>query len=224
MRSRVRSIAILASIATAATAARAQSVPVDSGRFILEQDGQRVGSETFRIARTPAGVLQLVVESVQGGRTATLKLFADASGPTEYEYKLHENGAQAVLIEGVRDGNRFRLRTRRGGNEAMNELLVVPGMLLLDDELISTYALLALTAKGGDRSVTTVAARSWTQSANMMRAQGPDGAAGAVRFVLSKTGDAADATRRELWVTGDKLVKIAIPSRKFVASRETPPR
>jgi hypothetical protein len=210
-------------------AAGAQTV-VDNGKFIISRNNARVGTETFAIMRaSEAGGLAYRVDATQevGNRMVKTVLTTDAVGSLlGIDYGVFEGGNPSMQYKSSRGGNRLTTSaTTVARDAATKEVLLAPGTLFLDDEILHPYYFFAL---GGPRSVSFVSPLTSTQGAVTVQALGLESVT--VADGSSTTGThfsirRSATDRRDVWINGAKqLLKVEIPGQGLVAVRERLPK
>ena len=221
------SVAVLAAVLSGS--AHAQVATVDEGSFTITVKGDRVAREDFRIRKTPSGSAGSDVVSTStasyGGRRVQSQLQSDSIGaPNLYVVDIKDAAAGNEHFEGAVGRNRVSARVRNGRGEALNEFMVSPGAVVIDDDVFHQYYFLTRRPAG---SVSVIVPRRNTQVVMRIADAGSDKVSiggtslDARHFTIADPG----GTDREVWADASgRLLKVAIPSRGVVALRDDPPR
>ncbi len=211
-------------LAAPVRSAAAQPTIIDAGQFIISRNGQRVGTESFTVARVITGnttQLRATATHREGDKETIDTLVTDSLGsPTYYSYLRTQAGQQVVRLGASRSGNRLTVTSRTvAGDASTRELLVSDGMVLLNQEVFSQFYFLFLPQSSG-QAPTLVAPFTWARTSGVVRGGGPgdvaDSKVPTTHFTFGET---------EIWVSRDhQIVKIEIPSQHLVVVREQPPR
>jgi len=215
--------------AATATPIAAQVTTVDEGSFTITRNGEAVGREEFRIRRTPAAAGAEYVASATvayGDRRLSPDLRTDATGaPLAYRVEVRVGQATEERLTGQVGRGRFTamLKTTRG--ESTREYVMPDGALVLDDDIYHQYYFVAQGNRSGPTPV--VIPRRSAQVTMRIEAKGAESVAvggrsvSATHFVVTDPGGGA----RDVWVDGSgRVLKVAIPSRGVVATRDELPR
>ncbi len=208
---------------------------LDVGSFTIAINGARVGREQFSLQRLVGAdgeAFELRAESALGERRSAVRLDTDSAGtPVRYSVEERTGAAFSLRLGGQRVRGRFQTLSRSTTGEAAREYLLAPGALVIEEDGILQYALVVrrpLPAIGD-----TIRVPSLTPIANRQ---------GAVRVVLESVADTVDlagarrAARRWhlltdanetrlIWADSEgRLLRITIPARGYVATRDDVPR
>ena len=233
MRSRIAAPFTLGvALALAPLPARAQGV-LDRGSFRLTLAGQEVGTESFSIRQDGSGpgavtVAQATV-ALDTGRVEqqlTSWLRVAPSAARTAEYRLNVQGSAQQQITGTVAGGRFSARIVSPSGEMMREYLAGDGAIVVDDGLVHQYYFLAQRAGSATTRVPLLIPRESRQVVTTVTAAGNDpieiGGRRVDARLLRVSG--AGLPERELWVDGrGRVLRLAVPSRGFVATRTSLP-
>ena len=215
-------------ICTAGIAAPQGVRTLDRGSFTISVSGQRAGREDFTISSTPgaSGTEYLSRATVvYGDRRLNPSLWSDSSGgPTRYtvEVKGGTSAGERWMGSITRGRVRATIDNARGPSE--REYVVADGAVLLDDDVFHQYYFVA--ARGARPSVSIVIPR---RNAQMVLKASPGGSE---RLTIgTATIDARhivftepSGETREVWVDAQgRVLRVSIPSRNVVATRDDPP-
>jgi hypothetical protein len=202
---------------------------VDEGSFALYLNGQRVGREQFSIRRTPASEgMALVARSTitfDGRRIESMMRTDTAGMPLEFAIEEYRDGRLESRVKGGLVGARFVQRTSVGSSQTEKELRLAPGTVMADEE--SVYQFYFVTrARGGARVQLLFPRRLQRDSASItVRSENQDVELGNGRvparhlIVMDAAGVATD-----VWLDArGRVLRVAVPSRGFVAVRDAPP-
>jgi hypothetical protein len=143
---RLRSLAptAIAGLLSASTAL-AQGQVIDEGAFTVTKPGGQSQTETFKIVRLDADVLQATGQILAGNQRITSRLRTDASGiPLEYARTVWDGRTKVSEVTAAASTGRLSVLTKnQRGDESMREYPLSGGRsIILDDELLhETYFL-----------------------------------------------------------------------------------
>jgi hypothetical protein len=214
----------------AAPALVAQVTVIDEGSFTISRNGEPVGREEFRIARTPGADGDMLVAqatvSYGGAQRLSPALQVDAAGaPLKYVVEVKMGPETQEKLSGTVGRGRFSARIQTPRGESAREFIVSDGALVLDDDIFHQYYFLAHGARSGP--VPVVVPRRNVQLAMNVTDRGSEAVTVGGRrldaraLVLSERG----GSERTIWVDAQgRVLKVAIPARGLVAVRDDPPR
>ncbi len=214
-------------------AVRAQTATLDEGTFRLLVQGREVGSETFVISRNGNGPDAAVtlrgrvtLESDSGGDVRSSVQLAGASlRPASYQIEVGGRGGDR--LSGQVTGRRVSARIVSNAGENMREYLVSEGAVVIDDAVAHQYFVLAMRAHAGEVHIPVILPRAGKQAFVDVTVQ-PNVAitvAGqpvqARKLVITEPG----GETRNVWTdSDDRILRLEIPARNYVAERTTLPR
>ena len=226
----IRYLAAAALTATLALPAASQVTTLDEGTFTIVRNGTPVGRESFTIRSSAGGpggaVVQARATVSYDDRRLTPVLKSDSIGsPTEYQLEVRAGANASEVLKGVIRRGRFSATMQTPRGENLKEYVVSEGALVLDEDVFHQYYFLARGGRTG--SVPVVVPHRNVQVVMRMEDRGPASVSVGGRtiagraFVLVEPGGA----NREIWVDAQgRVLKVAIPSRGIVATRDEPPR
>ena len=210
-----------------------QNQPVDEGAFRLYVHGERAGREEFSIRQAGTGeqgriILRGSVSlELPEGRLQLAPAAEAASGDLEVSaYQVKVSGIETTDIFVSLSGRRYLARIVSSRGEELREFRAGPGSVLLDDGVAHHHHLLTpFLGSNSPVSVTVLTPRAQSQ----------------VRMTLTPMGreeirigqDLRQARRfrldggegpRDIWFDDQgRLLRVEIPSRGYVAERESTP-
>lgn len=210
--------------------ASAQGVRVlDRGSFTITVSGQRVGREDFTISGTPSanGMDYLSKATVvYGDKRLNPSLWSDSIGaPSRYTVEVKGTSGSSERWMGRISRGRVSASIDNARGPSEREYVVSEGAVLLDDDVFHQYFFVGLRAS--QPTVQIVIPRRNTQVV-LKSARGADerltiGAASVDARHLVFTEPSG--TTRDVWVdAAGRVLKVALPSRNLVASRDDPPQ
>jgi len=233
MRSRILAPATLGfALALAPLPGRAQGL-LDHGSFRLTLAGQEVGTETFTIRQDGTGAAAVTVAqatvALDTGRVAqelTSWLRLSPLAARTAEYRLNVQGSAQQQITGTIAGGRFSARIVSPAGEMMREYLASNDAVVVDDGLVHQYYFLAQRAGSATTRVPLLIPRESRQVLATVAAGGSEpieiGGHRVDARLLRVSG--AGLPERQLWVDArGRVLRLAIPSRGFVATRTALP-
>lgn len=156
MRFRSLTCTTLAGILSASTAL-AQGQLVDEGAFTVTKPGGQTQTETFKIVRLDADMLQATGQILAGNQRVTSRLRTDASGiPLEYARTTWDGRAKVSEVTAAASTGRLSVLTKnQRGDESMREYPLAGGRsLILDDDLLhETYFVTLAKSRSGSMQV-----------------------------------------------------------------------
>ena len=208
----------------------AQGVRVlDRGSFAITVGGLRVGREDFTISGTPSanGMDYLSKATVvYGDKRLNPSLWSDSLGaPSRYTVEVKGSSGSNERWMGRISRGRVSASIDNARGPSEREYVVSEGAVLLDDDVFHQYYFLALRA--AQPTVQIVVPRrnaqvvlKSTRSADETLSIGAS-TIEAHHLVFTEPGGAT----REVWVdAAGRVLKVALPSRNLVASRDDPPQ
>jgi hypothetical protein len=219
------SAALAASIATAAPA---QVTTVDEGRFVITRGGQRVGTEDFKIRRSPdptGEVLTATATVAYQDRRLSPTLRTDAEGaPLAYQVEVRVGSEVQERLQGQIGRGRFSARVRTPSGESAKEYIVSDGAIVVDDQVFHQYYFLGRGEHTG--TVPVVIPRRNVQVAMRVETRGSESVAiggrqaPARHLVLTAPGEAP----RHVWLDAQgRVLKVQLDG-DIVALRDELPR
>jgi hypothetical protein len=228
-----RALACAALVAVAAASPlRAQTGATDEGTFRVSVDGRDVGTEEFSIRQSGSGS---GAETVATGRvqltlpTGTLELTPRlrASGlradPVSYEVSV--GGDSPRKIVGTVGNGRFSAKIVSSSGEQLREYVASSGAIVLDDAVAHQYYFLARRLRNG--SVPVIIPRENRQVMATVTDRGEERVTigGTTANLFHLVVRPADAGERHVWVDAlNRVIKVEIPERNYVAVRTELPR
>jgi hypothetical protein len=212
-----------------ASPAAAQVATVDEGSFTIVRGGAAAGREEFSIRRTPGGQSAVYVASATvsyDDRRLSPALRTDSGGaPLAYQVEVRIGSEVQERLTGQVGRGRFSAQTKTPRGESTKEYVVSDGALILDDDVFHQYFFVANGRRGG--AVPVVIPRRNTQVTMTVQERGAEQvtiggrALEARHLVLSEPGGA----QRDVWVDRqNRVLRVAIPARGVIATRDDPPR
>jgi len=200
----------------------------DEGSFTISVNGRTAGRENFRITATSRGdVTEYLARAdvTYGDRKVTPELRTDPTGTVVGYEVTTRSGAISESWKGFVVRGRLNATIGSARGTAAREYIVPAGTLVLDDEVIHHHWFLVLRSRDGGMPI-VVPRRSDVQASVTMSTVGEetvqignhDLAATHLRATLSG-GEVHD-----IWVDkSGRLLKVALPARSLVATRDDPP-
>ncbi len=206
---------------------------LDRGSFRLTLAGQEVGTETFTIRQDGAGPAAVTVAqgsvALDTGRVAqelTSWLRLSPVAARTAEYRLNVQGSAQQQITGTIAGGRFSARIVSPAGEMMREYLASDGAVVVDDGIVHQYYFLAQRAGSSTTRVPLLIPRESRQVLSTVAAAGSDAIEIGGRRVDARLlrVSGPGLPERELWVDArGRVLRLAVPSRGFVATRTSIP-
>jgi hypothetical protein len=225
-----RLLRCLFGLALTAAPAYGQATVVDDGSFTIIRAGDRAGREDFSIRHVPtsAGAYETLTRGVvvTGTHRVTVDLSADSMGlPVRFQSKSTDDGRAGDSYRAEVVGRRYSARALRDVGESARELMLPPGTLIVEDNVL--HPLQFVVARGAGVVPAVVPARGVVVNLTVEDA-GVDRVSIALlsiearKFLVHEGGGGAT---REVWVDASgRVLKVAIPAQRFVALRDDAPR
>ena len=199
----------------------------DEGSFTITVSGRTAGRENFRITATPRGELTDYLaraDVTYGDRKITPELRTGPDGAV-VDYRVTTRaGATSERWEGVLARGRLNASIASGRGTAAREYIVPAGAMVLDDEIMHHHWFLVLRSRSGSIPV-VVPRRSNVQASVTMSTVGEETLQIGNHDLASThlRGTIGDEVH-DIWVDkSGRLLKVALPSRSLVATRDDPP-
>lgn len=227
---RITTLALLAALVAPLNPAQGQGTRLaDEGSFTVRRDGRTAVRENFRVTATTRGnVTEYFAKAdvTLGDRRLEPELRTDARGAViEYHVKVR-TGDTDETWNGVAARGRLNATITGPRGTAARELMVPPGALVLDEDVIHQHWFLTLRGHEG-RLPILVPRRDNAQSFVTLAKIGEETLqvgtqdVPAIHIRVTDTGGEV----RNLWIDrAGRLLKVEIPSRGLVAVRDDPPR
>lgn len=126
---------------------------VDQGRFVITENGRRIGTEDFVIRRAPSAggdVFTGTATVAYSERRLAPALRTDPKGaPLAYQMEIRVGPEVKESLRGQIGRGRFSARVRTPGGESAKEYIVSDGAVILDDEVFHQYYFLGMNARSG---------------------------------------------------------------------------
>ncbi len=227
----MRTLPLLAFVASLATTAHAQVISLDEGSFTISRAGNRVGREDFSIrsSSTTAGGPMLVARGVVsiGQRRIEPSQNADTSGGVlNYNTTVKEGGRDVVVYSGKAARDHYQAHTSRPEGESSREFRLAPGTVAVEDEVMHQ---LWFVARRGPGAVVTVLAplRNVIETVHVdlvgdehITIDGQELPARHLRLRTEGSG-----VTRDVWLDpSGRLLQVVVPAAKILAVRDDPPR
>ncbi len=208
--------------------AGAQVRTIDQGSFTITMNNQRIGREDFSIVedastQNPVVLAKATVEYRERGLRLQPVLKANAAGAST-EYEVVVRGGPIQKWTGQIERNRVRSFVSSERGQSAKEFVVSVGAMVLDDDVFHQYYFLAKRA--GDGAIPVIVPQRNAQSTVTVTREGTE------RFEIGNTQieaqklvvTEASGPTREVWVDAQgRVLRVAIPSRGSVATRDEPP-
>lgn len=205
-------------------------VVLDDGSFVVLQNGQLVGTESFTIRRSGFGdntvvIVQAKIELDRLGRTEALRARLNGAGLDWFAYEAKISGEAPQELSIVWNGQHFVASSRSDQGQLEQEFRGGSNTVILDRTVAHLYYFLARKAATVDGPLLVIQARPGTQSTGTVEEVGLDrldvgGELLRARHLrLTLEGDAHD-----FWIDEDgRLLQVRVPSQGYEARRREAP-
>jgi len=232
-RGRAREVVAAAVLACSAAPLPAQEVQLDGGTFEHSVNGGFAGTETFAIRERGEDLVAVGRVTREGGPEALQALEVGArldsfGRPLRYELQTREGPALHIVVN--RSGSRLRVTTTSEEGERFTEFLAGQRLLVLEREIAHHYFALARLLRGATdpRSLEVEALVPSEGRTVPVRVRAlardtipqPDGGVAATRYELVL---GAEVTRLWTATQDGRIMRVAIPERRWQASRVARP-
>jgi hypothetical protein len=228
-----KSLMIAVTVLSAPAAVHGQTTTLDEGTFRLLVGGREAGTETFSIRQSGSGDRAVVIAQGRvvladggGGEQVTSSLQLSGSPLRPAAYDLQVEGEDTERIAGRVVGGRFSARIVRPAGEQMREYLVSDGAVIADEGVAHHYYFLAQRVGGESGRIPVVIPRSSRQVWAQVTVAGTEAVQVAGRSVQARRLDVQleGGAAAQVWVDAqDRVLRVAIPSKDFVAERTAVP-
>lgn len=198
--------------------ARSQSTTIDTGTFLLSQNGEAIGTETFAIRRTGtrAGASYVATGEVDvevdgEDRLISVGLEATADAAVVSAYQLREGGPRSSEIYLTRVDQRFQARIVTPEGEQVREYRAVPDVVLLERWVAHHYYFIAQRVVGPSTRAPALVPRTGEQLELQIRDTGTEriqvaGQGVGARRLRLENGDVS----RDIWVDDQGRVLLLV--------------
>jgi len=208
-----------------------QNVSVDEGAFRLTLNGEVVGREEFSIRRVGRGnevrlILRGTVEMdlPEGRRTLTPAMEATGQDMVVTAYQLKVAGTLSSEIYVTLSGRRYMAKVLSTRGEEVREFRAGPGSIILDQDIAHQHhLLLPFTGRAEGVSLTVLSPEAGSQTRMTLSLVGQEEVRVGTELIQGRHFrlEGEDASR-EVWVDEQgRVLRVAIPSRGYVAERES---
>jgi len=207
----------------------AQVRTIDQGSFTVTMNNQRIGREDFSIVEDASTgsstyLARATVEYRDRGLRLQPSMTANAAGAST-RYEIGIRGGAIQRWTGTIDRNRVSALIHTDRGQSAKEFVVSVGAMVLDDDVFHQYFFVAKRA--GEGTVPVIVPQRNAHTSVTVARQGSErielgmSQIEAHKLVVSEQS----GPTREVWVDGQgRVLKVAIPSRGIVATRdEVPP-
>lgn len=212
----------------------AQVSTLDEGSFRLFRDGEQVGREQFSIRKKPVAdgfALVATATITMGGRHIAPSLTTDTSGtPLSYDVEVRDGDRLEQRVQCTVTAGRFVERIETPSGTTNREMRLAPGTIVLDDDVVHHFFFVARAAARATagRALPLIVPRREARDSVRIRAgaSGPVEVGNGNATVTARHLTVADGgILAELWVdAAGRILRLEIPSKRFVATREEAPR
>ncbi|MGQ0640789.1 MAG: hypothetical protein ACT4P6_08490 [Gemmatimonadaceae bacterium] len=222
-----RTLVLALALAPSALAG-AQVRTIDRGSFTITMNNQRVGREDFSIVEDASTgrtsyLARATVEYRDRGLRLQPRMTANAAGASS-EYEIAIRGGPVQRWSGTIDRNRVSALIQTDRGQAAKEFVVSVGAMVLDDDVFHQYFFLAKRA--GEGTIPVIVPQRNIHTSVTVARQGSErveigmSQVEAQKLVVSEQS----GTTREVWIDAQgRVLKVAIPSRGIVATRDEVP-
>ena len=220
-------ICLAATLAAIPSVLPGQVQVVDQGRFVITENGRRIGTEDFVIRRAPGAggdVFTGTATVAYSDRRLAPALRTDPKGaPLAYQMEIRVGPDVKESLRGQIGRGRFSARVRTPGGESAKEYIVSDGAIILDDEVFHQYYFLGVSARTG--SVPVVVPRRNEQLTMRVTAGGSETVEISGARVSARRLEVHDpgGTTRHVWLDSQgRVLKVTIDG--VTATRDELPR
>jgi len=209
-----------------ASTALAQGQVIDEGAFTVTKPGGQAQTETFKIVRLDADVLQATGQILAGNQRITSRLRTDASGiPLEYARTVWDGRTKVSEVTAAASTGRLSVLTKnQKGDESMREYPLSGGRsVILDDDLLhETY--FVILAKPAAASAQVIDLRSPRPVSVTLTARGLEPIqVGGRTVTATHYSMEGGSVRRDFWVdSAGRLLRVEASSGLKATREELP--
>lgn len=228
----LRALMLPLALAAAAAPLGAQGTVADQGTFRVSVDGRPVGTEEFTIRQTGTGASTEVVATGRvdlslptGSLVLVPRLRATGLQSDPVAYQVDVGGDSPSKIVGTLGAGRFSTRVITGTGEQLREYVASQGALVLDEGVAHHYYFLAQRLRNGRVPVIIPRENRQVMATVTYRGEEPvevgDARASLFHLVVQVPGSGD----RHVWVDAlNRVIRVEIPDRSYLAVRTTLPR
>ncbi len=203
-----------------------QGRTIDEGTFSVTEAGA-ARTENFKIMRGDNGLITATGQLLARGQQVTSSLTTDSLGsPIKYDIAVSDNGTQTLRVSVAAFAGRLRaVSYNQRGDESMREFALGTGRSrILDTVLVHQLYFVALSKRPGP--IDLIEPRASHTGHSMLVAKGLEPISIGGRSLTATHYSLGNGPgQREFWVDADgRLLRVEIPSRQLVASRDDPPK
>jgi len=214
----------------------AQVATLDEGTFVIERNGQQIGTESFTVRSSGYGqnrrifaeaTLEITAPAAERS-TARAALLTEGTDQLIRVYELTVDGPDPMQLKLEARGDRFRAEVTRGPRIQEREFrarTVGEPVLLLDRLLSHQYYFFGRLARGSSSPVSIVVPQELVQRGGSLEEVGTESVTVGRQSLQAthlrvRLGDDV----HEVWLdVQNRVLRVEIPSQGIVAVRRAPP-
>jgi hypothetical protein len=205
---------------------------VDQGTFRVSVDGRDVGTEEFSITQSGSGAVAVTMASgkvdlrlADGSLQLSPRLRAQGVGSDPVQYQVDVSGDAPQRVVGTIGGGRVSAKIVTAAGEQLREYVASAGAVVLDEGVAHHYYFLATRTHSG--RVPIIVPRENRQVMATVSSRGEEsvqvgGRSARLFHLLVQPQGGAEA---DVWVDDlNRVIKVEIPARRYLAVRTELPR
>jgi hypothetical protein len=205
---------------------------VDQGTFRVSVDGRDVGTEEFSITQSGSGAVAVTMASgkvdlrlADGTLQLSPRLRAQGVGSDPVQYQVDVSGDAPQRVVGTIGGGRVSAKIVTAAGEQLREYVASAGAVVLDEGVAHHYYFLATRTHSG--RVPIIVPRENRQVMATVSSRGEEsvqvgGRSARLFHLLVQPQGGAEA---DVWVDDlNRVIKVEIPARRYLAVRTELPR
>jgi len=225
-----RSIFLSAALLAAGAPLAAQQV--DHGTFRVYVGGREVGTEEFSITQSGSGAVAVTMASgrvdlrrAEGSLQLSPRLRAQGVGSDPVQYQVDVSGDAPERVVGTIGGGRVSAKIVTAAGEQLREYVASSGAVVLDEWVAHHYYFLATRTHAG--RVPIIVPRENRQVMATVTSRGEEAVQVGGRSVrlFHLLVQPQGGLEANVWVDDlNRVLKVEIPGRRYLAERTEPPR
>src|SRR3954470_12675079 len=221
-----------ATIALLFAAAPLAAQTVDQGTFTVSVEGHEVGTEEFTITQSGSGTVAVTMATGRvdlrlpsGSLQLAPRLRAQGVGADPVQYQVDVGGDAPQRVVGTIGGGRVSAKIVTAAGEQLREYVASAGAVVLDEGVAHHYYFLATRTHSG--RVPIIVPRENRQVMATVSSRGEEsvqvgGRSARLFHLLVQPQGGAEA---DVWVDDlNRVIKVEIPARRYLAVRTELPR
>jgi hypothetical protein len=205
---------------------------VDQGTFRVFVGGHEVGTEEFTITQSGSGSVAVTMASgkvdlrlPEGSLQLTPRLRAQGVGADPVQYQVDVSGDAPQRVVGTIGGGRVSAKIVTAAGEQLREYVASAGAVVLDEYVAHHYYFLATRTHAGRVPVIVPRENRQVMATVSSRGEEPVLVGGRSVRLFHLRVQPQGGAEADVWVDDlNRVIKVEIPARQYLAVRPEPPR